>query len=92
MRGLMRDAARAVAARRQIVIFPEGTRAAPAPCCRCNPASRRWPRHRPGGHPGGDRLGPLLGRRAFRKYPGVIHIVLLPPIPSACGARSLLRR
>ena len=29
MRGLMRDAARAVAEQRQIVIFPEGTRAEP---------------------------------------------------------------
>ena len=29
MRGLVRDAARAVAEQRQIVIFPEGTRAAP---------------------------------------------------------------
>ena len=44
LRGLLREGERAVREGRQIVIFPEGTRAEPARCCRCSPASRRSPR------------------------------------------------
>ncbi len=49
MRGLVRDAARAVAEGRQIIIFPEGTRAESrnALCCLFNRALPRSP-HRPG--------------------------------------------
>ena len=87
MRGLMRDAARAVAERRQIVIFPEGTRAEPGAVLPLQPgiaalaASTGLPVI-----PVVTDSGRCWGRRAFRKYPGVIHIVLLPPIP--CGTAA----
>ena len=93
MRGLMRDAARAVAERRQIVIFPEGTRAEPGAVLPLQPgiaalaASTGLPVI-----PVVTDSGRCWGRRAFRKYPGVIHIVLLPPIPSGLRRQELLQR
>ena len=62
MRGLLRDAARAVAEQRQIVIFPEGTRAAPGDAAAVAAGHRgAAPRHRAAGDPGGDQLGAVLG-------------------------------
>ena len=87
MRGLMRDAARAVAEQRQIVIFPEGTRAAPGTLLPLQPgvaalaAATGLPVI-----PVVTDSGRCWGRRAFRKRPGVIHIVLLPPIPAGNAA------
>jgi len=81
MRGLMRDAAVAVAAGRQIVIFPEGTRAEPGTLLPLQPGvaalanSTGLPVI-----PIATDSGRCWGRRAFRKRPGVIHIVVLPEI------------
>ncbi|MGA3402822.1 MAG: lysophospholipid acyltransferase family protein [Acetobacteraceae bacterium] len=93
MRGLMRDAARAAAEQRQIVIFPEGTRAEPGALLPMQPgvaalaASTGLPVI-----PVVTDSGRCWGRRAFRKYPGVIHIVLLPPIPAGTRRQDLLPR
>ncbi len=93
MRGLMRDAARAVAEQRQIVIFPEGTRAEPGALLPLLPgvaalaASTGLPVI-----PVVTDSGRCWGRRAFRKHPGVIHIVLLPPITPGTRRRDLLPR
>ena len=84
MRRLMRDAADAVAARRQIVIFPEGTRAEPGTLLPLQPgvaavaAMTGLPVI-----PVATDSGRCWGRRAFRKRPGVIHVVLLPEIAPA---------
>jgi 1-acyl-sn-glycerol-3-phosphate acyltransferase len=93
MRGLMRDAAHAVAEQRQIVIFPEGTRAPPGTVLPLQPgvvalaAATSLPVI-----PVATDSGQCWGRRAFRKRPGVIHIVLLPPIPASTRRQDLLPR
>jgi 1-acyl-sn-glycerol-3-phosphate acyltransferase len=93
VRGLVRDGRRAAAEGRQIVIFPEGTRAIPG-------------QHLPI-HPGFVALAsgtglpviPVLtdsgrywGRRAFRKRPGLIHIEILPPLPPGMPKAALIER
>ena len=93
MRRLIRDAARAVAARRQIVIFPEGTRAEPGTLLPLQPgvaalaASTGLPVI-----PVMTDSGRCWGRRAFRKRPGLIHIALLPPIEPTSRRHDLLPR
>ena len=93
MRGLLRDAARAVAEHRQIVIFPEGTRAPPGTLLPLQPgvaalaAATGLPVI-----PVVTDSGGRWGRRAFRKRPGVIHVVLQPPIPAGLRRQELLRR
>jgi 1-acyl-sn-glycerol-3-phosphate acyltransferase len=93
MRGLLRDAARAVAEQCQIVIFPEGSRAPPGTLLPLQPgvaalaASTGLPVI-----PVATDSGRCWSRRAFRKQPGVIRIVLLPPIPAGTRRQDLLRR
>jgi 1-acyl-sn-glycerol-3-phosphate acyltransferase len=91
MRRLMRDAAAAAAERRQIVIFPEGTRAVPGTLLPLQPGVAAVA--------AGTRLpvipvltdsGQCWGRRAFRKQPGLIHVILLPPLTTTVQ-RDLLR-
>lgn len=90
IRHLMREAERAVREQRQVVIFPEGTRAA---------SGRMGPLY-PGVAAMAARMhlpvipvitdsGRFWGRRAFRKVPGTIQIRLLPPI-RAEGRRGAL--
>lgn len=93
LRGLIREAARAVAEQRQIVIFPEGTRAEPGVVLPLQPgiaalaASTGLPII-----PVVTDSGRCWGRRAFRKRPGVIRIVLLPAIPADTPRQELLPR
>jgi 1-acyl-sn-glycerol-3-phosphate acyltransferase len=92
IRTLLRESERAVREGRQIVIFPEGTRSEPG---------------RPGAIQAGvlalaNRTGlPVIpvatdsglcwGRRAFRKRPGTIHILIGDPIPPTADRRALAR-
>ncbi|MGC8476915.1 MAG: lysophospholipid acyltransferase family protein [Acetobacteraceae bacterium] len=86
LRGLMREAAAAVAAGRQIVIFPEGTRADPGMLLPLQPGiAAIAARTGLPVIPVVTDSGRLWGRRAFRKRPGVIHIRLLPPLPPPDG-------
>jgi len=93
IRGLLREADRAVAERRQIVIFPEGTRVAPGVRVPLQPgvaalASRT-------GLPVipiATDSGYCWGRRAFRKRPGVIHVAIGAPIPPGLKREELMRR
>jgi 1-acyl-sn-glycerol-3-phosphate acyltransferase len=93
IRGLLREADRAIAERRQIVIFPEGTRVAPGARLPLQPgvaalASRtRLPLI-----PVATDSGYCWGRRAFRKRPGVIHIAIGPPIPPGVKREELMQR
>jgi 1-acyl-sn-glycerol-3-phosphate acyltransferase len=93
MRGLMRDGKRAAAEGRQIVIFPEGTRAAPGTVLPILPgvaalaASTGLPVI-----PVATDSGRLWGRRAFRKLPGVIRVAILPPLPPRMPRGALLAR
>lgn len=93
MRALMREGMRAARDGRQIVIFPEGTRGEPGQLLTLQPgvaalaASTRLPVI-----PVVTDSGRLWGRRAFHKYPGTIHIRLLPPLPAGLGRAALMTR
>ena len=62
LRGLLREGERAMREERQIVIFPEGTRAEPGAMLAATAGRRRAGGANPSaGGSGGDRFGPLLG-------------------------------
>ncbi len=93
IRALLRGGDRTVAQGRAIVIFPEGTRVVPG---------RRAPLH-PGVAALAARTGvpvvPVVtdsglcwGRRAFRKRPGVIHIVIRPALPPGLSRAEVMAR
>ena len=93
VRGLMREGERAVREKRQIVIFPEGTRGSPDTLLPLQPgivaiATRT-----------GLPVTPVVtdsglcwGRRAFRKKPGIIHIRILEPIAAGMRREALIER
>jgi 1-acyl-sn-glycerol-3-phosphate acyltransferase len=93
IRALLRGADRAVADGRQIVIFPEGTRA---------PPGQVLPLH-PGVAALAARTGlPVIpvvtdsglywGSRAFRRHAGVIHVAIQPPLPPRLPRAALMDR
>lgn len=93
VRGMLRDADRAVAEQRQIVIFPQGTRVAPDARMRLHPGvAALAARAGLPVIPVVTDSGRYWGRRAFRKHPGVIRIVLLPPLPPGLPREALLQR
>jgi 1-acyl-sn-glycerol-3-phosphate acyltransferase len=92
LRGMLRSAQAAVAAGRQVVIFPEGTRTAPG---------QRLP-YQPGVVaiaagtaapviPVATDSGRVWGRRAFLKRPGTIRISALPALSPDMPRAALLR-
>ena len=91
LRHLMREAERAAREGRQMVIFPEGTRAEPGRILPLQPGVAAM-----AGRTGLPVIpvvtdsGRCWGRRAFRKRPGTIHIRLLPPIPAGTDRDSLM--
>jgi 1-acyl-sn-glycerol-3-phosphate acyltransferase len=93
LRAMLKGADRAVREARQIVIFPEGTRA---------PYGAQLPLQ-VGVAALASRTGlPVVpvatdsglhwGRRAFQKFPGTIHIVVRPPLPAALPRDELMGR
>jgi 1-acyl-sn-glycerol-3-phosphate acyltransferase len=93
LRHLMREAERAAREQRQMVIFPEGTRAEPGRVLPLQPGvAAMAARTRLPVIPVVTDSGRFWGRRAFRKRPGTIHIRLLPPIPAATDRDSLMAR
>ncbi len=93
LRGLMRDGKRAVGEGRQVVIFPEGSRAEPGQPLPVQPGIAAL-----AGSLGLPIIpvvtdsGRLWGRRAFRKRPGVIRIIILPPLPQDLPRSALQQR
>jgi 1-acyl-sn-glycerol-3-phosphate acyltransferase len=91
MRYLIRSGREAAAAGRQIVIFPEGTRVAPGQRVPYQPgiaalaAATGLPVI-----PAAIDSGRLWGRRAFRKRPGCITLVVLPPLPAGMPRAALI--
>lgn len=89
---LLRAAGRAATEGRQIVIFPEGTRVAPGkhgvvqPGVAALAARTGLPVI-----PVATDSGRLWGRRAFRKRPGTIHIVIGEPLPANSPPREVQR-
>jgi 1-acyl-sn-glycerol-3-phosphate acyltransferase len=90
MRHLLREGERAVREERQIVIFPEGTRATPGQQLPLQPgAAALAARTRLPVIPVVTDSGRCWGRRAFQKLPGTIHIRLLKPLSPEAGRDKL---
>jgi len=93
LRRLVRDGERAARQARQIVIFPEGTRAPPGVVLPLHPGvAALAARTGLPVIPAVTDSGRCWGRRAFHKRPGVIHLRLLPPIPATLGRAHLMSR
>jgi 1-acyl-sn-glycerol-3-phosphate acyltransferase len=93
LRGLMRDGDRAVREGRQIVIFPEGTRAEPGALLPLQPGiAALAARTRLPVIPVVTDSGQYWGRRAFHKRSGTIHIRVLEPIPTGIRRDQLMQR
>jgi 1-acyl-sn-glycerol-3-phosphate acyltransferase len=93
IRSLVRAGEDAIRQDRQIVIFPEGTRGEPGQLLPLQPGIAALALH------SGLPVFPVVtdsgshwGRRAFRKQPGTIHIVVHPPIPGGVPRRELMQR
>ncbi len=95
LRRMVREAATALGAGAQVVIFPEGTRTAPG---------ERVP-YQPGVAalsaaagpevpvvPAATDSGRFWGRRAFRKRPGTLTVAVLPPLPPGLPRAELMAR
>ena len=93
LRGLMREGERAMREERQIVIFPEGTRAESGAMLPLQPgvAALAARTHLPV-IPVVTDSGRCWGRRAFQKRPGTIHVRVLKPIPTGTGRNQLMQR
>jgi 1-acyl-sn-glycerol-3-phosphate acyltransferase len=93
VRALLREADRALGERRQIIIFPEGTRVAPGTHAVLHPGvAALAARTKLPVIPVVTDSGRRWGRRTFHKRPGVIHIVLLPPIEPGLRREALMQR
>jgi 1-acyl-sn-glycerol-3-phosphate acyltransferase len=91
IRHLLRETDRVVREGRQIVIFPEGTRAPPGVRLPLQPgvaaiAARSGLRV----IPVATDSGRCWSRRAFRKYPGIIRIVVHAPLPAGLPREALM--
>jgi 1-acyl-sn-glycerol-3-phosphate acyltransferase len=92
IRALLTEADRAVREARQIVIFPEGTRSEPGgPVVLQSGIAAMASRTGLPVIPVSTDSGHCWGRRAFRKRPGTIRIVIGPPIPAQTERRALMR-
>jgi 1-acyl-sn-glycerol-3-phosphate acyltransferase len=92
IRNLLREADRAVREQRQIVIFPEGTRSEPgSPGALQSGIAALASRSGLPVIPVSTDSGQFWGRRAFRKRPGTIRIVIGSPIPARTERKALMR-
>jgi 1-acyl-sn-glycerol-3-phosphate acyltransferase len=93
LRGLVRDTTAAVAAGKQVIIFPEGTRSSPEQILELQPGIAAMARA--AGLPVvpvATNSGHYWGRRTFLKHPGEIRLRVLPPIPPGLPRGELLAR
>lgn len=93
IRALLRGAEGAMAAGRQIVIFPEGTRAAPGAVLPLQPGvAALAARTGLPVIPVVTDSGRCWGRRAWRRQPGTIHVAIQPPLPAGLPRAELMAR
>ena len=93
IRTLLREGAARVAAGRQIVIFPEGTRVAHGARSTLHPGvAALAARLDVPVVPALTDSGLAWGRHTFRKLPQPIHVAILPPLPPGLPRQELLRR
>ncbi len=92
VRHLVKAGKAATADRRQVIIFPEGTRVAPGQTALVQPgiaalaAATGLPVI-----PVATDSGRCWGRRSFRKHPGTITVAVRPPIPAGQPRPALVR-
>jgi len=92
IRILVREGERAVREARQIVIFPEGTRGEPGqPLALQSGIAALATRTGLPVIPVSTDSGQCWGRRAFRKRPGTIRILVGAPIPAKTERKALMR-
>lgn len=92
IRSLLRQGDRAVREKRQIVIFPEGTRSEPgSPNELQHGIAALAQRTGLPVIPVSTDSGRCWGRRAFRKQPGTIRIVVGEAIPAQTDRKTLMR-
>lgn len=90
MRSLLREGERACKDNHQIIIFPEGTRAAPGERLELQPGVLALARQlRRPVIPVATDSGLHWGRNAFRKHPGVIHVAIQPPLLAGLDRAAL---
>ncbi len=91
LRALLRGGDRAKSEGRHIIIFPEGTRVDPFehPPLQPGVAALASRTHLPV-IPVMTNSGQFWGRRAFRKQPGTIRILIQPRLPSGYGREAIL--
>lgn len=93
LRGLLREGERAKREGRQIVIFPEGTRGEPGKMLPLQPGiAALASRLKLPVIPVATDSGVYWSRRAFRKRPGVIRIMLAQAIPPETPRAALMAR
>lgn len=93
IRSLLRDVAAAASAGKQVVIFPEGTRAEPGRPLPIQPGVAALAAAVPCPVlPVATDSGRYWGRRAFRKRPGTIRIAIHPPLPQGMPRAVLTAR
>ncbi len=91
LRDLLRDTARAVLDRRQIIIFPEGTRVAAGERAPLQPGITALASHsRLAVLPVATDSGRCWPRNAFIKRPGTVHIDIGPAIAAGLRRQALL--
>ncbi|MBS0640757.1 MAG: 1-acyl-sn-glycerol-3-phosphate acyltransferase [Proteobacteria bacterium] len=91
LRSLLREGERAVREQRQIIIFPEGTRGPPGAMLDLQPGvAALAARLALPVIPVATDSGRCWGRRAFRKRPGVIRIVIGKPIAADTPRPALM--
>lgn len=93
LREMLAGAAAAVAAGRQVIIFPEGTRVAYGARgqIRNGIAALAQAAGVPV-LPAATNSGQCWGRRAFGKTPGVVHVTILPALPDGLAREALVAR
>lgn len=93
LRGMVREAQARVAEGRQLVIYPEGTRAAPGARLPYQPgvAALAAATHLPV-IPVATNSGLFWGRRAFMKRPGVLTVSILPALPADLRRAEFMAR
>jgi len=91
LRALLSATDHAVADRRQVVIFPEGTRVEPGQQVPLQPgiAAMAVRSHLPV-IPVVTDSGRRWGRRSFRKYGGTINMLVMPPLPAGLARPALM--
>ncbi|HVJ33705.1 MAG TPA: lysophospholipid acyltransferase family protein [Terriglobia bacterium] len=93
LKSMVRQAERAFAQGRQIIIFPEGTRVAPGQHKPYQPGiAALYGQLKVPVVPVALNSGLFWGRKAFLKRPGTLTVEYLPPIPAGLDRKSFMKR